>query len=153
MFFKDNQYQLGIMVEDGLMKTITEFTMDQNATGALILATNAYSTPPVWTYPPNSCSSALQTQPPSSISSNTNSICQGQSTTLTANNSIGTTYWFTNGCGTTGQFATGSSVNVTPNSTTTYYARNYANGLWSSTCASTTITVTNGPTSTHSTII
>jgi hypothetical protein len=116
-----------------------------NATGALILATNAYSTPPVWTYPPNSCSSALQTQPPSSISSNTNSICQGQSTTLTANNSIGTTYWFTNGCGTTGQFATGSSVNVTPNSTTTYYARNYANGLWSSTCASTTITVTNGP--------
>jgi len=116
-----------------------------NATGALIMATNAYSTPPVWTYPSNSCSSALQTQPPSSISSNTNSICQGQSTTLTANNSIGTTYWFTNGCGTTGQFATGSSVNVTPNSTTTYYARNYANGLWSSTCASTTITVTNGP--------
>ena len=116
-----------------------------NATGALLISTPTYQTPPVWTYPTNSCSSPLQTQPPSAIIPNTNNVCPNSPVTLTANNSVGTTYWFTNGCGTTGQFATGSSVNVTPNSTTTYYARNYANGLWSSTCASTTITVTNGP--------
>jgi hypothetical protein len=116
-----------------------------NATGALLISTPTYQTPPMWTYPGNSCSSPLQTQPPSSISPTANNICSNQTVTLTANNSVGTTYWFTNGCSTVGQFATGASVNVNPNVTTTYYARNYANGVWSSSCAQTTITVVNGP--------
>ncbi len=116
-----------------------------NATGALLISTPTYQTPPMWTYPGNSCSSPLQTQPPSSISPSANNICPNQTVTLTANNSVGTTYWFTNGCSTVGQFATGASVNVNPNVTTTYYARNFANGIWSSSCAQTTITVGNGP--------
>jgi hypothetical protein len=116
-----------------------------NATGALLISTTMYQTPPMWTYPGNGCSSPLQTQPPSSISPSANNVCPSQTVTLTANNSVGTTYWFTNGCSTVGQFATGSSVNVNPNVTTTYYARNYANGIWSSSCAQTTITVVNGP--------
>ena len=116
-----------------------------NATGALLISTAMYQTPPMWTYPGNSCSSPLQTQPPSSISPSANNVCPNQTVTLTANNSVGTTYWFTNGCSTVGQFATGASVNVNPNVTTTYYARNYANGTWSSSCAQTTITVVNGP--------
>lgn len=116
-----------------------------SATGALLISTTMYQTPPMWTYPGNSCSSPLQTQPPSSISPSANNICPNQTVTLTANNSVGTTYWFTNGCSTVGQFATGASVNVNPNVTTTYYARNYANGVWSSSCAQTTVTVGNGP--------
>ncbi len=116
-----------------------------NATGSLLISTPTYQTPPVWTYPGNSCNSPLQTQPPSSIIPNTNNVCPNSTVTLTANNSVGTTYWFTSGCVTTGQFATGASVTVNPATTTTYYARNYANGLWSSSCASTTVTVLNGP--------
>jgi len=114
-----------------------------NATGALLISTTMYQTPPMWTYPPNQCSSPLQTQPPSSISASSNTSCPNQTVTLTANNSVGTTYWFTTGCTTVGQIATGATINVNPSTTTTYYARNYANGLWSSTCAQTTITVNN----------
>jgi len=116
-----------------------------NATGTLLISTTVYQTPPIWTYPTNLCSSPLQTQPPSSISSSANNVCPNQTVTLTANNSIGTTYWFTNGCSTVGQFDTGPTISVNPNSTTTYYARNYSNGVWSSSCAQTTITVLNGP--------
>ena len=116
-----------------------------NATGALLISTPTYQTPPAWTYPGNSCSSPLQTQPPSAIIPNTNNVCPNSPVTLTANNSVGTTYWFASGCATTGQFATGASVTVNPATTTTYYARNLANGIWSTTCASTTVTVVNGP--------
>lgn len=112
-----------------------------NATGALLVATPTYQTPPIWTYPANQCSSPLQTQPPSSISASSNTSCPNQTVTLTANNSVGTTYWFTTGCTTVGQIATGATINVNPSTTTTYYARNYANGIWSSSCAQTTITV------------
>ncbi len=114
-----------------------------NATGTLLISTAMYQTPPMWTYPTNSCSSPIQTQAPTSITSSSSTSCPGQTITLTANNSVGTTYWFTNGCSTVGQFATGASVNVNPSTTTTYYARNYANGIWSSSCAQTTITVNN----------
>ena len=77
---------------------------------------------------------------PTSITTTETTICNGSSTTLTANNTQGTVYWYTDGCGTT-QIGTGNSISVSPNSTRTYYARNYENGQYSASCASITITV------------
>jgi hypothetical protein len=81
---------------------------------------------------------------PTSITANSNTICVGQSTTLTANGNSGTVYWFTGGCG-IGQIATGNSISVTPTSTTTYYARNFNGSLFSTNCVFTTITVNPTP--------
>jgi gliding motility-associated-like protein len=68
------------------------------------------------------------------------SICLGQSTTLTANGAVGTVYWYSGSCGGT-LVGTGNSINVSPTSTTTYFARNFSNGLFSQNCVSVTITV------------
>ena len=81
---------------------------------------------------------------PTSITATSNTICVGQSTTLTANGASGTVYWFTGGCG-VGQIATGNSISVTPTSTTTYYARNFNGRLFSTNCVFTTITVNPTP--------
>ena len=89
------------------------------------------STPP----PPN----------PTSISATSNIVCNGTSTTLTANGGVGTVYWYINGCGVT-QIGVGNSITVSPTTTTTYNARNYNGGLFSNGCASTTITVNPTPT-------
>ncbi len=84
---------------------------------------------------------------PSSVSSNTSSICQGGNATLTVNGSSGTTYWFTGTCGATiaSSIGNGVSISVTPSFTTTYYAKNYSSGVWSTSCASTTINVSSSP--------
>ena len=81
---------------------------------------------------------------PTSISATSNTVCVGQSTTLTANGASGTVHWFTGGCG-VGQIATGNSISVTPTSTTTYYARNFNGSLFSTNCVFTTITVNPTP--------
>jgi len=81
---------------------------------------------------------------PTSITATSNTICVGQSTTLTVNGASGTVYWFTGGCG-VGQIATGNSISVTPTSTTTYYARNFNGSLFSANCVFTTITVNPTP--------
>ncbi len=89
----------------------------------------------------------LSTLPPASPSSITSSLfgeettCQNFPVGLTANNSIGATYWFEDSCGTTNPFSTGNNITVNPQDTTTYFARNYENGLWSPNCASITINV------------
>ncbi len=77
---------------------------------------------------------------PTSVSVTNSSICNGGSTQLTANGAVGTVYWYTGSCGGT-QVGTGSPLTVNPTSTTTYYAMNYNNSLFSAGCASTTITV------------
>ena len=77
---------------------------------------------------------------PTSISVTSSIICSGQSTQLTANGAVGTVYWYTGSCGGT-QVTTGNPVSVSPTTTTTYYARNYNNSLFSTGCASITITV------------
>jgi hypothetical protein len=82
---------------------------------------------------------------PSSISATQNTICDGSSTTLTANGAIGVVYWYTGGCAST-FLSTGNSISVSPSSTTTYYARNLNGGLFSNGCASVTITVNPNPT-------
>ena len=77
---------------------------------------------------------------PTSITAASNTICNGSSTSLTANGAIGVVYWYTGGCGST-FVSTGNSISVSPASTTTYYARNLNGGLFSGGCASITITV------------
>ena len=70
----------------------------------------------------------------------TTTICAGETTELTAQNPQGTVYWYTGGCGTT-PVGTGNSINVSPVTTTTYYARNNVNGVFSAGCASAAVTV------------
>ena len=90
-------------------------------------------------YRSTNCSGGLTS--PSGITASASSICPGQSTTLTAQGVVGTAYWFTGGCNTVGQIATGNSITVSPTVTTTYYVRNFSNNQWSSNCASITVTV------------
>jgi hypothetical protein len=82
---------------------------------------------------------------PSSIVASNNPICNGASLTLTANDAVGTVYWYTGSCGGT-QIGTGNPISVSPTSNTTYYARNY-NGNFSSSCAQITINVEPNPVS------
>lgn len=112
-----------------------QFLSDGSVTGSGFTINVTYS---------GNCSSGAPPDP-SSISSTSATICTGQSVTLTANGSVGTTYWFTNGCNTVGQIGTGNSITVNPNTTTTYWARNFNSGFWSSGCAQYTVSVTSLP--------
>ena len=85
------------------------------------------------------------TAAPTGITATNYTICQGASTTLTASGPVGTVYWFAGACSTVGQIGTGTSITVTPAVTTTYYARNFSNNVWSTTCASITIVVNPSP--------
>lgn len=120
-------------------------------TSASVTGLSANSSYYFTVYANNSCgnsgtstSSTFTTYPanPTSISGSS-TICNGSSTTLTANGNQGTVYWYTGGCGSS-QIGTGNSISVSPSSSTTYYARNY-NGNWSSSCASLTVTVNSLP--------
>lgn len=84
---------------------------------------------------------------PTSVTASTNSLCSNSlaPVTLTANGASGTVYWFTSGCNTSGWFTTGNPIVVNPSSTTTYFARNFDGTQWSTTCASTTVTVSTNP--------
>ena len=84
---------------------------------------------------------------PTSITASNSFVCagSGSSVTLTANGAVGTVYWFTGSCATTGQIATGNTITVTPTSTTTYFARNFSSGQFSTNCVNTTIEVRNPP--------
>ena len=87
----------------------------------------------------------ISTPDPTAASASTNTVCgSSQTVTLTASNPVGTVYWYTGGCGAT-FIGTGNSINVTPNTTTTYFCRNYSNGIFSTNCASTTVTVVAAP--------
>jgi hypothetical protein len=54
---------------------------------------------------------------PTSISATQNTICNGSSTTLTANGAVGVVYWYVGGCAST-FVSTGNSISVSPASTT-----------------------------------
>lgn len=85
---------------------------------------------------------------PTSISASSTFICEGSgnSVTLTANGAVGTVYWFSGSCGTTGQIGTGNSIVVSPTATTYYFARNFNNSQFSTNCASIEIEVRTPPT-------
>ncbi len=84
---------------------------------------------------------------PTSITASANFVCTGSggSVTLTANGAVGTVYWFSGSCGTTGQIGTGNSITVTPSATTTYFARNFNSGLFSNNCVSVEIELRTPP--------
>lgn len=92
----------------------------------------------------STCVSPLPADPTGATASSA-SICSGSSTTLTATGVVGTAYWFEGSCATSGQIGTGSTLNVSPTTTTTYYVRNN-DGQWSANCASVTVTVNPMPT-------
>jgi gliding motility-associated-like protein len=77
---------------------------------------------------------------PSSATASATTIFIGSSTDLTATGAQGSVKWYTGSCGGT-TAGSGNPLTVSPTVTTTYYARNYANSVYSSGCASVTITV------------
>ena len=81
---------------------------------------------------------------PTSASASNPTICAGQSTTLSASGGTAGTgsslVWYTGGCGVTWA-GTGSSITVSPNSTTTYFVRREGGCGTPTGCASVTVTV------------
>jgi gliding motility-associated-like protein len=77
---------------------------------------------------------------PASASASASPIYVGSSTQLSATGVQGVVQWYTGSCGGT-LVGTGSPLTVSPTVTTTYYARNLANGVYSSGCVSVTVTV------------
>lgn len=81
---------------------------------------------------------------PTSASANPTAICSGASSTLTATGGSGDyCRWYAGSCG-GALVGTGTSIAVTPTSSTTYYAR-WENACGSSTCVSVTVTVNTAP--------
>jgi hypothetical protein len=78
---------------------------------------------------------------PTSISTNKESICILDTAILTVSGGVGTVHWFAGSCATSGSIGTGITINVSPTITTTYFARNFNNGAWSTACASIEIVV------------
>lgn len=76
---------------------------------------------------------------PTGITATATDLCSGGSTQLSVEGGYGTVYWYSVSCGGT-QLGTGSSITVSPGTTTSYYARNFSNNF-SETCASVEITV------------
>jgi hypothetical protein len=93
-------------------------------------------------YRSTNCSGA--TPAPTGITATNNTICSGQSVTLTAIGAFGTQYWYTGSCG-GAQVGTGATLTVSPNATTTYFVNNNNGGQFGPSCASITITVNPSP--------
>ena len=85
---------------------------------------------------------------PTNVSANPSTICVGQSTTLSASGGTDGTgsqlVWYTGSCGGT-RVGTGSSITVSPNSTTTYYVRREGGCGAPTNCASVMVTVNDVP--------
>lgn len=81
---------------------------------------------------------------PTSVSG-TQTICSGQSTTLTVSGGTlgtgGAYQWYAGGCGSGGVLGTNASLTVSPTTTTTYFVRRTANCGSATTCYSVTVTV------------
>lgn len=109
--------------------TSTAVTLDVETTGSgditvAVVGNNtcgASTTPLSWTFPVSLLSAA-----PTSATASSNTICNGQSTTLTLNGGGGgtseTIRWYTSSCGGT-LVGSGNGISVSPTSTTTYYGR------------------------------
>ncbi len=71
------------------------------------------------------------------------SVCAGEDVVLTADGVDGVVQWFDDFCG-GNLIGTGASITVNPTATTTYFARNFNNGLPSANCLSVTVDVNAG---------
>ena len=86
-----------------------------------------------------------------SVTASAPSLCSGSgSITLTASDTLGTTYWYAGACGST-PIDSGSTTTVNPTSSTWYFASNFYNGV-ASACDSVEVVVTSGATLTFSNI-
>jgi gliding motility-associated-like protein len=88
---------------------------------------------------------------PTAVSADNSTICIGNNTNLNATPGINgeEVHWYTSSCG--GTFVgNGTTINVQPATTTTYYARTYDTDclVYSSSCTSVTVTVDPQPTAT-----
>lgn len=95
----------------------------------------------------NTVSWTVQSAPTApTLITGTSTICNGSSTTLTANggsNGSGATYqWYAGGCGSGSVLGTSSTLNVSPISTTTYYVRRVGNTSCTNITACTSVPVT-----------
>jgi gliding motility-associated-like protein len=77
---------------------------------------------------------------PTSASASPATIFVGSSTQLSVSGAVGTVQWYTGSCGGT-LAGSGNPLTISPTVTTTYYARNYVNSVYSSGCVSVTVTV------------
>jgi gliding motility-associated-like protein len=77
---------------------------------------------------------------PTSASATPSTIYVGSSTQISVTGAQGTVEWCSGSCGGT-LAGSGSPLTVSPTVTTTYYARNHANSVYSAGCASVTVTV------------
>jgi gliding motility-associated-like protein len=100
----------------------------------------AYAINSVGTGYGNQLSFATIPSDPSSASATATTIFVGSSTQLSVTGAIGTVQWYTGSCGGTSA-GSGNPLTVSPTVTTTYYARNFSNSVYSTGCASITITV------------
>lgn len=75
-----------------------------------------------------------------SVIASDNEVCSNTSVILTANGVIGEVYWYDDACGGT-LIGTGNPLTVNPTQTTTYFVRNFDNGVFSLNCTSATVTV------------
>ncbi|WP_146867377.1 Ig-like domain-containing protein, partial [Chitinophaga cymbidii] len=85
----------------------------------------------------------------SSVSSNENTICIGNSATLTVTGTLGSNaqwVWYEGGCGSGTSIGSGASITVSPTSSTTYYVRAEGGGPCANTaCGSVSVTVNQRP--------
>ncbi len=100
----------------------------------------AYATSSMGTGYGNQVTFATIPSDPSSATATATAIFIGSSTDLSATGAQGTIQWYTGSCGGT-LAGSGNPLTISPSTTTAYYARNFANGVYSSGCASITITV------------
>ncbi len=77
---------------------------------------------------------------PTSASATPSTIFVGSSTQMSVTGAQGTVEWYSGSCGGT-LAGSGNPLSVSPTVTTTYYARNNANSVYSSGCSSVTVTV------------
>ncbi|MFN5323547.1 MAG: T9SS type A sorting domain-containing protein [Bacteroidota bacterium] len=127
-----------------------------NLASAVVSGLNAGENKLVWTISNGTCTPSRDTVivtyddgcgsiAPVAINATANSICPGQSVTLSLNGGTlgaGATWkWFKGGCG-SNQIGSGSSIVVTPSTTSTFYVRASGN-CGTTTCIPITITVNN----------
>ena len=109
-------------------------------TSGTLYYVRAYAINSIGTGYGNQLSFATLPSDPTSVTASSSSIYVGSSSELTVNGVDGTVYWYTGSCGET-QVGTGNPLIVSPTTTTTYYAKNNKNSVFSAGCVSVTITV------------
>ena len=84
---------------------------------------------------------------PSAVVVSNPGICagSGNAVTLTASGASGTVYWYSGSCSSGTLVGTGNSITVSPNSTTTYYAKNFNGTAFSNDCANGSVSVFSAP--------